>query len=373
MKKSILALTVLISLCTASCSLKYRRDKLAENFIPQIVFSQAVLNRYENNKKSLALKTVKFEQYDKSNTVFAQDCDFVLFDEEGKEISTGACALLSADSDSEIYTFYDGISFDNKKQGIAIKGSTIKWNGKTQQLVSAKNSQLTLKKDDFEVTGKNFSASSVSNTFQFSQGVKGQQILTQASSSAEQITFSADSMSGHVSSKSDAGNNTVLSGHAYVKTKTMEIHADSIELSGKDFRYVKANGNIKGVNTESQLEFEASSLEYDREVKIVTLSGDVMLKDIKNAVTAKAQIIEYNQATDVAVMQVGVELTQKNNKCSGAYALYRKKEQTLELAGNAKVAQGTDTFRAQSISFNLETEQIVLDGNVRGTVKNGGN
>ena len=149
----------------------------------------------------------------------------------------------------------------------------------------------------------------------------------------------------------------------------MEIRADSIELTGDDFNIIKARGNISGTNTESELEFKAETLEYDREQKIVTLTGDVELKDLKNDVTAKAQIIEYDQNTDVAIMQIDVELKQKENVCTGAYSVYRKHEQTLELSGNAGVKQKDDMFRAQSISFNMETEEIVLDGNIRGTVK----
>ena len=68
-------------------------------------------------------------------------------------------------------------------------------------------------------------------------------------------------------------------------------------------------------------------------------------------------------------MQIDVELKQKENVCTGAYSVYRKKEQTLDLSGNASVKQKDDMFRAQSISFNMETEEIVLDGNIRGTVK----
>ena len=64
-----------------------------------------------------------------------------------------------------------------------------------------------------------------------------------ALSFAEEITFSAETMSGRAGSKEDT---TKLSGNARVQTETIEIRADSIELSGKEFRYVGASGNIKG-------------------------------------------------------------------------------------------------------------------------------
>ena len=190
-----------------------------------------------------------------------------------------------------------------------------------------------------------------------------------AFSFAEEITFSADSMSGRAGSKEDS---TKLSGNARVVTETIEITADSIELSGKEFRYVGASGNIKGSYKESNLEFECSELQYDRESKIVNLSGDVKLVDKDNEVTAGAQMIEYNSNTDIAVLQIEVNLKQKKNVCTSAYAVYRKKEQMLELNGSAKVVQDDDSFAAQSITFNMDTEEITMDGNVRGSVTDDG-
>lgn len=182
---------------------------------------------------------------------------------------------------------------------------------------------------------------------------------------AEKITFSANSLSGTIGSKSDS---TTLEGEAYVLTESMEISADSISMSGKDFRYIEASGSIKGKNMESELEFTCGKMHYDRETKIAKLSENVNLIDQKNDVNAKAQLIEYNQNTDIAVIQIEIELTQKDNVCKGAYAVYRKAEQKLELSGNAQIKQGDDTFRAQEITLDLDSQEIYLDGRVKGSV-----
>lgn len=189
--------------------------------------------------------------------------------------------------------------------------------------------------------------------------------ITPALTSAEKISFSADSMSGTVGDKSDS---TTLSGEAYVLTDTMEIAADVINMSGKDFRYIEATGSIKGKNTESEMEFTCGRMKYDRETKIAQLIDNVSLTDTKNEVTAKAQLIEYNQETDIAVMHIDIELKQKDNTCTGAYAVYRKKSQMLELSGNAQIQQGNDTFRAQEITLDLDSQEITLDGRVKGSI-----
>lgn len=182
---------------------------------------------------------------------------------------------------------------------------------------------------------------------------------------AEKITFTADSMTGSTKGDNSA---TVLQGEAYIKTQSMEISGDRIELSGEDYRMIKAEGNIKGKNFDSGLEFTCETLEYDRKTKIATLKNNVDLEDTENAVKAKAQVIEYNSDTDIATLQINVDLRQKDNVCTASYAVYHKKDQMLNLSGNAQIKQKDDTFRAQHITLNMTTEEITLDGRVKGTV-----
>ena len=189
--------------------------------------------------------------------------------------------------------------------------------------------------------------------------------LTAALSYAEKISFSADSMTGTAGSKNSS---TTLSGNAAVITETMQINADNIKLSGQDFRYITAEGSVKGTDTSSDMTYTCEKMTYDRETKIAVLEKDVNLDDKANEVTAQAQRIEYNQDTEIAVMQISVSLKQKDNNCTAAYAIYRKKDQLLEMDGNPQVIQGKDTFRAQTITLNMNTQEIELSGRVKGTV-----
>lgn len=182
---------------------------------------------------------------------------------------------------------------------------------------------------------------------------------------AEKITFKADSLRGTAGNNSDS---TKMTGNAFVKTETMEISADEIELSGENYRYITADGTVTGKNTESKMEFTCGRMRYDRQTKIALLEDAVHLVDTANNVTADAQIIDYNQTTEIAVMQIGITLKQKDNTCTSAYAVYRKNDKMLDMSGNPKIVQGEDTFRAQEITLNLDTQEITLDGRVSGTV-----
>ncbi|MBQ2081740.1 MAG: organic solvent tolerance protein OstA [Treponema sp.] len=182
---------------------------------------------------------------------------------------------------------------------------------------------------------------------------------------AERIVFQADSMTGNTGKKNEY---TKLSGSASVVTETMEISADTIELSGKDFRFITASGGVTGKIKDSQMDFTCGTMTYDREKKTAVLKNTVHLVDVQNNVTADAEIIDYNQNTEIAVMQINVNLVQKENTCTAANAVYQKNEKMLLLTGNPTVQQGSDLFRAQEISLNLDTNEITLDGRVRGSV-----
>ena len=182
---------------------------------------------------------------------------------------------------------------------------------------------------------------------------------------AETITFKADSLTGTAGNNSDT---TRMQGNAFVKTSNMEISADSIELSGNNYRYIIADGAVTGKNLESKMEFTCGRMRYDRETKIAYLEDSVHLVDTANGVTADAQIIDYNQKTEIAIMQIGITLKQKENVCTSAYAVYRKNDKMLEMSGNPKIVQGQDSFRAQEITLNLDSQEITLDGRVSGTV-----
>ena len=187
---------------------------------------------------------------------------------------------------------------------------------------------------------------------------------------SEEITFSADKMNGSTGENSEYSK---LSGNAFIKTESMEIRADEIILSGKDFRFINATGNVSGKSIESEFDFSCQQMEYDRETEIAVLKGNVSMIDTKNEINASAQIIEYNQKTEVAYMQINVKLVQKNNTCTGANAIYKKKEQTLELSGTPQIIKDKDNFKANEIFMNLETEEIILDGKVRGSVSDTSN
>jgi lipopolysaccharide export system protein LptA len=183
---------------------------------------------------------------------------------------------------------------------------------------------------------------------------------------AEPISFSADSVQ---SSLAKGKERTVLSGRAKVKTGAISIVADRIELSGKDFTYINCTGSVSVIDTEREIRLESQDLYYDRTKKLTRAQGPSSLQDDKNKLVLKAEWIENNGETEVTLAQVAVRILKDKLACRSEYALYRRKDDELELSGSPSATKNGDEYKATRIIVNTETEDIRLEGEVSGKVE----
>ena len=66
--------------------------------------------------------------------------------------------------------------------------------------------------------------------------------------------------------------------------------------------------------------------------------------------------------------EVAVRILKDKLACRAEYALYRRKENTLELTGSPSAYKDGDKYEASRIIVNTETEDIQLEGQVKGSV-----
>ena len=192
--------------------------------------------------------------------------------------------------------------------------------------------------------------------------------LTDISAQTSTISFKADKVTASVAENKKSTN---LIGNAEVKVNSLTISADRIEISGKDYRYVNATGSVKGEDDEKGYSFKADIINFDRKTDTVTMFGKLELKDTKNDVSISSENIEYKKKQEIIIMRFNVKIINKDINCNSMFALYNRKESKVELTGSPVVKKGKDEFRAGKISVNLDTEDITLDGRVRGSVEQG--
>jgi len=192
-------------------------------------------------------------------------------------------------------------------------------------------------------------------------------ILCTQSISADTFTFKADRMSG---SRALGRETTILIGNAEVRSDNLLLRADRIEIQGDNNRFITCIGNVWGHEEAKNIMFFTERMRYDRRLKIARMEGPSTLEDRQNEIVARGRIIEYDDMNEIAVFQTTVQLFKDDMVCRSEHAIYRRIEKTLDLTGFPVVFKKDDEFRADKIRVDLETDDVVMEGSVSGTIIN---
>ena len=181
------------------------------------------------------------------------------------------------------------------------------------------------------------------------------------------FTFKADHMSG---GKATGKEITVLTGNAEVRSDKLLLRADTIEIHGSDNRFINCSGNVNGHEEEKNIIFLTDHMRYDRTLKIARLEGNSTLEDRKNEIVARGRFIEYDDQNEIAIIQISVRLFKDNLVCRSEYAVYQRIDKTLALSGFPLVYKKEDEYRADRIRVDLDTDDVIMEGDVKGSLKN---
>lgn len=187
-----------------------------------------------------------------------------------------------------------------------------------------------------------------------------------AKTSKDTITFSA----GRVESILAKGRErTVLSGGARVKTGSMEIKADRIELSGEDYRNVACTGSVTVVDTEDQISLVAGSLSYDRQTEVGLAEKGVSLNDGKNNVLLDAEWLRFDQKESIVEARTSVHILKEDFAVRSEFATFNRKTESLELTGLPMAATASGTVSASKISGGAAgADSLEFSGGVSGSI-----
>lgn len=156
-----------------SCSLNYGEGDDAESSNPEFIFKNAKFQRVEDKKLKIELEAERLEQYKTNNAMFAQNIFFNSYNKDNELETTGSCALLDINNKEKVYYLFNQIIIRNIPQNIEISAQNLRFDSNSEQLTSGTTDSVTIKRDDLEINGKGFSASGVSKSFVFTQGVDG--------------------------------------------------------------------------------------------------------------------------------------------------------------------------------------------------------
>ena len=184
---------------------------------------------------------------------------------------------------------------------------------------------------------------------------------------ADNFSFRADRMSG---TKAMGRETNILIGNAEVKSDSMILRADRIEIHGADNEFIDCIGNVWGFDDVKNILFYTDRLRYDRRNKVARLEGNSTLEDRENDIVARSRFIEYDDVNETAVFQISVRLFKDDMVCRSEYAIYKRNDKLLDLTGFPIVYKKNDEFHADRIRVDLDTDDVTMEGSVSGTITN---
>ena len=187
--------------------------------------------------------------------------------------------------------------------------------------------------------------------------------------SAQDISFKG----GSTRMKMQQGSETILLDNgAEVQVGSLILKATTMELYGKDFRFVRCEGDVSLQDEERGISLITSSLLFDRVEETLLIDSWVELEDSTNQVAASAARMEFFLKEGIVLLQVQARLLKHTEDapmaCRSDFMTFDRDKEMLDLKGRASIVWKPDTYEAQSITVNLKTEEIKMEGSIKGTI-----
>lgn len=190
-----------------------------------------------------------------------------------------------------------------------------------------------------------------------------------ASVHASNINFSG----GFTKVSLQDGNHTVtLSDPAKVDCEDVSISADTIDLYGTDYNYVRCTGNVVVREEQRNITMSCPMLVYNRSKEELLSDGWIEIDDTQHEVKLSGAWLEYDKDKGIMLLQMQATIEKDTEDglmtCKADSIEYNSDNQTVTLKGSANVIWGDDTYKASIITVNLDTEEVILHGSISGEV-----
>ena len=161
----------------------------------------------------------------------------------------------------------------------------------------------------------------------------------------------------------------VLSDGAEISVGSLSISADAITLSGEDWTRVECTGGALMEDSERGISIRTKTVFYDRSEERILISSWFEIDDTVNAVSASGGYLEYRLDDEELRLDKSVTLLKDTDsgmmRCQAESVIFSRSGNSLELRGDASVYWDGNTYGAEVIHVDLNTDSISLEGRIR--------
>lgn len=188
-------------------------------------------------------------------------------------------------------------------------------------------------------------------------------------SAAQPIIFRG----GHTKAVMREGRETImLSQDAVVEVGSVKFEAENIELLGPDSRYLVGTGGVFITDSDNNILIKSNTLSYDRVAEKLLVDGWAEVQDLENEIIATGAYLSYSRNESHLLLQIEAKILRHTDSgimvCRADSIEYNRVAQTLHLIGNTTISYKGDTYSASGATVDLENDEILLEGSIRGSV-----
>ena len=137
---------------------------------------------------------------------------------------------------------------------------------------------------------------------------------------------------------------------------------------------------VQDHDSSTPVEITSRELELDQENGTAIFTGDVIVRQGAITMTTQRMVVEYSENPETGKSEIkmirmfgGVTFVSEEEAAESERAVYNLSSSILEMFENVLVTQGPTALSADKLTYNLETGDGRMDGNVKTVLQQGGN
>lgn len=182
--------------------------------------------------------------------------------------------------------------------------------------------------------------------------------------------LSAGRIEYHFSEKGEA----YLLGGVKITSTTRSLYGEQFRLSGAGLSIIEADRGVKMIDRKEKMEINARLMRYDTKKRWLWLSGSpvVELKE-KNGPGIRARleaaVIERDMEKEITLARGSVHLKRKAEEAIAEIAVFREKEQKMDLTGRPFLLRGGVWVRCKKIQMLSDPDRVIFEEDLSGGVR----
>ena len=183
-----------------------------------------------------------------------------------------------------------------------------------------------------------------------------------------------DLSAGRIEYRFDEKGEAHLLGGVKITSETRSLYGEQFRLSGAGLSIIEADRGVKLIDRKEKMEINARLMRYDTKKRWLWLSGTPVVElQEKNGPGIRARleaaVIERDMEKEITLARGNVHLKRKAEEAIAEIAVFREKEQKIDLTGRPFLLRGGVWVRCKKIQMLSNPDSVIFEEDLSGGVR----